>query len=347
MEKKIQTEIDKLRAIARFELDSDSLEFMENASSQHSITYADCNALMGHKLQFLLYHHVIRNPSIKIERNFAKQLSGNLVFLQQKYKEYLDFIKNIVDYFDANGIRYCFLKGFSIIDSLYKEKGIIYRDFGDIDILVEKKDVKAFSNELKKLGFIQGYMNDEYNLVEASRKEIIYWRLNSHQEQSFIKKSVFSSVAPFINCRVDINTTIFEGGMLIPPIPTADLLTATREVKLGNDILAKSLCYELELIQLCYHLYKDITQEEESVKIASYTLIKFSDIREYVKKYIDVMDVKKLLTYINANGIGNQIYSILRMVSCFYGDLNLDEVLNQIIHDDHVLSVPDWDEVLV
>lgn len=343
----MQNEIKKLKAMARFELDRESLEFLEELSSKKPISYADCNVLMSHKLQYLLFHHAVTNKSIRLEKNFAKQLSGNVVFLQQKYEDYLSFIRQIVDYFDTNNVRYSFLKGFSIIDLLYKENGIIYRDFGDIDILIEKKDVKAFSIELKRLGFIQGYMDDDFNLVEADRKEIIYWRLNSHQEQSFIKRSSFSDQAPYINCRVDINTTIFEGGMMTPPISTEELLSSTREVKLGNNIIAKSLSYELELIQLCYHLYKDITQEEEAITIASYTLIKFSDIREFFLKNKDVIDVDKLFDYINTNGIGNQIYSILTMVSSFYGDLQIDYILNHINHDEKVLSIPDWDEVLV
>lgn len=337
--------IKELKAIARFDMDQASLETIKELFSKKLITFADCNLIMAHKLQFLLYHHVMNIKNIKFEKNFGKQLSGSLVFLQYKYEEYLEFIKDIVKFLDENSILYCFVKGFSIIDYLYKDKGVIYRDFGDIDILINKKDVKLFCQGLQNMGFIQGYLDDNYKLKEADRKEIIYWRLNSHQEQSFIRKSRFSDIAPMINCRVDINTTIFEGGMFAPPISTEELLISARSIEIGNGIRAKSLSHELELIQLCYHLYKDIVQEE-IISIASYTLIKFTDIREYIKIYYEVFDVEKLLNYINSNGIGNQIYAILKMVSDFYGDLFIDHILDRIEKDENHLPVPDWTEVM-
>ena len=81
-----------------------------------------------------------------------------------------------------------------------------------------------------------------------------------------------------------MNTTIFEGGKISPKIDTKTLLSNTVSKKI-NDFSYRKLSLEYNLIQLCYHFYKDTVYEIKKKRKESYCLMKFCDIREYILKY--------------------------------------------------------------
>ena len=343
----MNADVNKLRAISRFEMDDESTKVLRDIFKDKFITITDCNEIFMHRIQFLLLRHALNDPELKLEKMLGRQLSAELVFLQKKYEEFLMYISKLVKALNEKRIPYSLLKGFSIINSLYSSNNVIYRDFGDVDVLINKNDLDAIIPILTEIGFIQGYLDREYKVQKADRKEIIYWRLNSHQEQTFIKPSKYADISPILVCRVDLNTTIFEGGKLALPISTEDLLKETRLHNINDSLQIRSLCYELELIQLCYHLYKDISFKGENVFFGDYTLIKFCDIREYIRKYREAIDWDKFLYYINTCDIGRAIYISLLLVSTFYGDLEMDEVLAKIKAEKSDITVPEWEEVLI
>lgn len=115
-----------------------------------------------------------------LDNKLGMDYSAQLYLNNLMYNEYLDIIKEIVEEFNKNGICYCILKGFSIIDSLYKVKDSIYRKFSDVDILVEKKDVSIINIILNSIGFIQGKITSSGGIAKASRRDILYLSLNSH-----------------------------------------------------------------------------------------------------------------------------------------------------------------------
>ena len=339
--------IKKLRAVSRFELDDASAEVLHDLFKDKLVSFKDSVEIYMHRVQFLFFRHILNDPYLDFEKMFGKQLSAELVFLQKRYEEYINYIEKLVDIFHKHEIPYAILKGFSIINSLYTSNGVIYRDFGDVDILVNKSDIDMISHSLTDMGYIQGYLDSKYNIHMANRKDIIYWRLNSHQEQQFIKHSSYSNISPLICCKVDINTTIFEGGKIAVPISTEQLLKNTRPLKINENLQVSSLSYELELIQLCYHFYKDMNYKAQKDFFVNYTLIKFCDIREYIRKYRSTIDWERFISYINTYEIGQAIYTTLFLVSLFYGDLEIDNILNKIYADKSKFCMQEWDNMLI
>lgn len=339
--------VNLLRAISRFECELEHNNALCQAYENSLVSFKGNDIIFMHRLQFLLFKHILKIPEITLEKKFAQHLSAELVFLQEKYKEYINCLKDITNYLECHEINYCVLKGFSIIDSLYTDNNIIYRDFGDMDILINKKDVEATSKGLIALGYIQGYLDSNYKMHEASRKDILKWRLNSHQEQPFIKSSKYTNVSPILNCKVDINTTIFDGGKVSLPVPTHELLLDTRTHKLRNGLSIRSLNYEYELIQLCYHFYKDIIYATDRQFYANYTLIKFCDLREYILKYKECIDWEKFIFCVNSCEIGHAVYTTLHLVSNFYKDLHIENIMERIIATKHSVVIPDWDSILL
>ncbi len=94
----------------------------------------------------------------------------------------------------------------------YKKDDIVYRDFNDIDILVNKKDTGSVNQILCDLGFQQGRIDKENKIVKASRQQIIYMSMSSHQEYKYVRQSKYSVISPYNFIQIDVNTSIFEGG---------------------------------------------------------------------------------------------------------------------------------------
>ena len=196
---------------------------------------------------------------------------------------------------------------------------------------------------MKKYDFVQGSVNSMGQIEKASRREIIYWGLNSHQEQLYVKFSKYA-VTPYMAIDIDINTSIFEGGKTKDPIPTEELLKH-RQVKInGHGKKFYALEKEYELIQLIYHFYKDTVYEIKKAMKQDYSLNKFCDVREYILKYRDEIDWDLFIDIVNSNNIGNGIYYVLLIVSDFYKDMDIDDILERIEADKNV-EIPCWENV--
>ena len=237
-----------LKSVSRVDLSEKDMELISLWSQNDYIDSHTIELLSIHKLHHIFLNHLLKTTDVsRLKNHFGLALSAQLAFLQEKYKENLSVIKKIVSEFEKENIHYCVIKGFSIIDSLYLNNSIVLRDFGDIDFLVEKKDVSKVNLLMELLGFIQGYITDEYVIEKASRKDILYWRLNSHQEHKYIGASEHSAVSPWLYNYIDVNVTIFEGGKMSTPIFTEEIMLHTRRNKLSNNTEIICLDYTYEL----------------------------------------------------------------------------------------------------
>ncbi|BCK01484.1 nucleotidyltransferase family protein [Anaerocolumna chitinilytica] len=284
-----------------------------------------------HKVQYLLFLHLLKHHGFyKIKYKVGEKWGIQLCYLQNKYNEYINNLKIIIEYLNNNNIPYVILKGFSIIDKLYKRENIIYRDFIDIDILIERKNVSTVNEILLKCGFIQGYVNEDNEIEEADRKSKLSWSLFSHQEYEYIKFSNTGYISPFNRIYIDINTTIFEGGEYKPQISTEELINHTITQEIGNGLFIKCLEYEYEIIQLCYHFYKDTIYEVKIKDQENFCMLKLCDIREYIIKYLFDINWNKFVDIINNAKIEVQIFNTLYTVRSVFGDLGIDYVMDKL-----------------
>lgn len=293
------------------------------------MTESDYQLLERHKINLLFLKHLRCFKKVNdLNISKMKQYSNQLFVLQHLYSEYIDNVSKISKAFESQKIPYAVLKGFSIANDLYSFDNLIFREFVDIDILINNEDVAKVTRLLKENSFIQGKIrNDE--IIPVQRSEIIYWSLNSHQLSEFVKNSKYSSISPKYWLEFDINTTIFEGGQKQDPIPNSIILSHTQRL-LPNKDSYRVLSPTYNLLQLCYHFYKDTVYELKKESRNDYRLSKFCDIREFIIHFRKKIDWPEFIKLVNESNIGEQIYYVLWLVSSFYGDLRIEDILKAI-----------------
>lgn len=318
--------INCLKSVCKYHVDKSDLERIELLSK--NIDDKTNNILLKNKVELLFLKHC---KEYGFEENISpvywKNYGNSLLALQFKYEEYLEEIYKITREFEKMKIPYAILKGFSFIGDLWSRKGIVYRYFSDVDLLVSKKDLKQIHTILSKNNYVQGEIK-ENKIVKAERSALIYWALNSHQIHEYTKFSKYSNVSCIFRLNIDINTTIFEGGKIIPPIKTEELLKNTISKNISDKVKIICLNYTYGLIQLCYHFYKDMHYENLVDSNTSCNLMKFCDLREFVLAYRDNINWNEFKNIIKKNNIEKQVLFPLFMVSSFYDDLNLDKCFN-------------------
>lgn len=341
--------IDMLKSVAKV---SPSHKDFENILQLISLGENKLNQLLlKNKLQLLFVKHLEAfNSSSAISEELFASYSNQLLWLQLKYDEYRDLLYNIQNIFSQKRISYAILKGMANNAELYINDHVLYRPFEDMDILILPEQIDEVNAVLHKVGFIQGTYHNS-NIVKAPRKDILYWRLNSHQLHEYIRFSKYSYISSYFRLNVDVNTTIFEGGKYADPINISHFLENTIDKSMVSSSCAftyKTLEYTFDLLQLCYHFYKDTVYEAKKNTGEDYCLLKFCDIREYILKYRTQIDWDRFITIVNDSKIGNQIYYTLKLISSFYKDLCIDDILLKISITEDILSdCIDWKKILL
>lgn len=300
----------------------------ESILNKQHILLAEIN---NHRLQYLFFKHLKESHCLfdTLSKKNIITLSEQFAFLQTKHREYLESIKPVICELNDSNIPYVLIKGFHLLDIIYQKKNEYYRTYGDCDLLVAKKDVKKISAILESNGYIQGEINDNYKITKSSRENIIFWSLSSHQEHKFIKESINFSFSPRLVLCIDVNTTIFEGGKYEPPITTDNLLNLYAQIYNNSFINYYILTPTLELVQLCYHFYKDTQYESKKQKKDDFSLIKFCDIREFIKTNLDSINWEEFFEIIESFEIIEQIMYVLNLVFDFYQDECIKNIIEK------------------
>lgn len=304
--------------------------------------------LEKHKIQFLFYKHLY-DSGFLVDRHRYKYiypLAEQFVYLQYKHSEYLSELKPILECLNSSTIPYAILKGFSLIDPIYKTSGKIFRAFSDADILISKKNIPHLNQILNSNSFIQAKIDNTYQFQPINKIEEIYWRLNSHQEHEYIKPSKNFNFAPHLNLNIDVNFSIFQGGKYEDPISTKELLNNCRKRSI-EDITFYSLDYTYELIQLCFHFYKDLHYDVKIKTHEDFSLIKFCDIREYIINYKEYILWDEFLSLLEENHLEQEVGSVLLLVSDFYEDLSIEDVLYELRKKISYKHITCWDSLLL
>jgi hypothetical protein len=303
-----------------------------------------------HRIQHLFFKHIVDlKLSFDLPDHILNSLGSQHSYLQFKFQEFVDEINTISILFEKRNVNYAILKGISLANAIYSRGQEVFRDFNDVDFLIEKKNTTIANDILTSLGYIQGEVNKEQEIVPADRRTLLYYSINSHQEQSYVKFSKYAAYSPYNRLYIDINTTIFEGGKMIPPIST-DVLLSHFEKRNGiSENYYKTLDKTFELMQICYHFYKDTIYEKKKSENENYCLMKFCDLREYVIQFRNSIDWIYLAYLLNEKKIAKQILSSLFLVDSLYGDLELHNFFDMLVLDkDSVIShIVNWENILL
>ena len=237
----------------------------------------------------------------------------NKICINERYK----VCQNVFEIFKSHEISYAVIKGAVLSKIIHND--IYYRKSGDIDILINRKDIDKVKNIMLNDGFIQGYVTDA-GIVQFTRSELIFQSTMSHQMAPFIKKTT-NPICPYVN--VDINFEILWGESKVK-CDMDYVLSHKQEVEICGQNITK-LSTEMEFVTLCLHHYKDMN----SIYLLSQGSLKlslFDDIYNYlVNSLIDTEKLQNICNYLN---VSDYVYYCVYYCNEIFNDNRLIEYLN-------------------
>ena len=294
--------------------------------------YVYYNAIIN-KIQNFLYLY-IKNNDYKIYK-MNEQIYFNLhnffYSWMIHYNEHIASCIPIFNEFENARINYAVIKGISLIEQVYKKNLKYLRFFKDTDLLVGFESLQCVSKILKKHGYTQGiYVPKTHSIKSSTRQEKIQRKMTTHELLPFIKikKLSLQNTVDYIS-EFDINFTIFEGGIYKDPVDNNDILKEKKHIEV-NGLKFKTLEPTWFLVQLCYHLYKDIRYVKNKKYIKKIDIINLCDIREYIKMYRKKINWHELYNICQLDRVKQGVFTALSLTQRLYGDLSIDGFLKNI-----------------
>lgn len=197
----------------------------------------------------LLYHHkcfyllsCIKQPKC----SHPAETLLNKVSIRERYH----CCQEIFEILKAASIPYAVIKGAVLSAAAYGDP--YCRRSGDIDLLINRRDIDNVKRVLLNHGFIQGRITDN-GIEPFSRRELLFQSTMSHQIAPFIK-ATGNKLCPYVN--VDINMDIMWGESS-RKTDMDFVLSHITQTRIGDTVINK-LTPEMEFISLCLHHYKDM-----------------------------------------------------------------------------------------
>lgn len=141
----------------------------------------------------ILYNHgcIYLLSKIKGKNKYTDRLKAenllNKICINERYKTCSAVFRE----FKENNISYAVIKGAVLSAAAYNNP--FCRQSGDIDILINRRDIDKIKEIMLRNGFVQGKITE--NGVEPfSRKEILFQTAMSHQTAPFVKKQTIKYV---------------------------------------------------------------------------------------------------------------------------------------------------------
>lgn len=208
-----------------------------------------------------------------------------LLYLGQKevVKVQADEIGRINNLLSEHDVQVCFLKGAVLNTIVYK---VGTRISSDTDLLVREQDIEECNALLKKMGYIQGSIENN-EIIPANRHELLFAQLNTYELVPFHKK-MNNSFLPVHT--VDVNYRLSNS----ENVEAAEELLLNK-VFLENDLVSvKTMDLERFFIFLCIHLYREATMVFKIMEGEDLSVYKFMDIHFLAIKYKSRMNYSKM-----------------------------------------------------
>lgn len=207
-----------------------------------------------HKLDMLYYDYLIAND-IEIPKEVEIRLREKKEFIINKNMHYLSLADKITTHFKESD-PFIVLKGVALMT--YKYKKIYHRSFNDVDFLISEKDIDKLEEYILKSGYVHGIEDlENHSIKVASRAEILFQRMYTHELYGFIKrieepnKNFFS--------RIDVNFKFSWNGVDCFPKINFDhrYVLDNYFVQSAYNKTIRILKDELQFIHLCCHFYNE------------------------------------------------------------------------------------------
>lgn len=226
----------------------DNKFYLKLINSFYTNDYIDVTKLGNKEIEILMYHRLIGhlykylNKGL-LNKNIVESVSNNYYIQKNLHEKYMQEVRKITACFNSNHIRYIFIKGFSLFN--YYEQ--YTREFNDVDVIIDSKDIGNAINLLNNLGYVFGTINNNSNVVKlATRQEILFSRINTHEIFQLIKK------VDNIYIKLDVNFLFQWKVFNNPQINFEELYS---NININNEIVSLNIVYNI--LHLCCHFYNE------------------------------------------------------------------------------------------
>lgn len=196
-----------------------------------------------------------------------KQHKINSIYTKMCYNELKFFFKRI------NAFSYAIIKGEPLSYLSYNAFG--KRFSSDIDILIQRKDLKEFVSILKEFDFISKIINREENILILS---------NSHQYLPMHK------ISNIVRINIDINFDIFWGEYSGKRLDMKEFLDDVIFMNVHGCVV-KTLSPLKAMIQLILHHYKEMNSIYHLAHHNTINIHMFNDVYYLLKNNATVINV--------------------------------------------------------
>lgn len=237
-------------------------------------------------------------------------VADNLYIIERKM-----LYKELKPLFEAmSSINYAVVKGEVLSQQIY---GVLdKRRSSDIDILIDKKNVRFLEIELQKLGFKQQLLED----VNESRRNRVLCMAYSHQIPSYHK-----DIMGF-HLNVDVNYDIFWGEYEGKRYPIEEFLNDTVDMEIYG-VTVKTLPVEKAFVQLILHHYKEMNSLYHLSQHNCIRTEMFKDIYDMLLNKCHLLTVDRTKQLCEKYSIGNYAYYMLYYAYQVFEDIALYKYL--------------------
>lgn len=179
--------------------------------------------------------------------------------------------------FEEAGLAVLPLKGMHLAQDMYHDAGS--RTMNDLDLLIRREDRQAVSDAIRGIGYIVGDVDPVTGVVhEASRKDVVKWSMYVGNLHKHVKRLG----TPFAEyCRVDFSYDATGAG----DFALTDHLFAGAVDEHCGPTPTRMLNRIDFFLHIALHLHKEAVNEKWLRAGSEQHLIKYCDLREYLRKW--------------------------------------------------------------
>lgn len=210
------------------------------------------------------------------------------------------------------------VKGGYMIDNVYNNR--FARVTNDMDALILKKDIKKIDLFLKDKGYVVGEWDADINDVipPTAEKRILY-------------KTKMYNLLPYVKKGDGLRSgqIVFDMSHALDfTLDTAPVEEMIRESIECNGV--KELRPEHFFVHMCCHHYREASHIEWIRIGKDLTIMKFCDVRTFVKKKMDADTLEKAVTFAKKYKLEKAVYFTLYFLDILYHDGYEESVLQQL-----------------
>ena len=183
--------------------------------------------------------------------------------------------------------------------------------------MIDPTDEALFISVMGKMGFREGKY-DMYSeaFSPSTRSDVLKGKMFYHQIPPFCKKiSPYYSYANAVF--LDVNFSPFFGGQIKDPIEISEFMkNVCRTPYYNENFTYLSLRDEYDLLQNCFHFYKDMLYAPRKTMRDIYKIISFLDIREFIRNHRATLNWDKFSQLVSSNGLNESVYIVLYILFC-------------------------------